>query len=119
MDDNQWEPDEEFFLKLTLLPGKDSENVKVAGCVYTSSAFTLPGSGTLSISQLAGNQVSNKVRCNNKPLMLKGFQFQAKFKVQSQAKTPPTPATSSIPDPLPSYLGFGSMINSQLTVRAE
>ncbi len=29
VDDNQWEPDEEFFLKLTLLPGRDSDNVKL------------------------------------------------------------------------------------------
>ena len=29
MDDNQWEPDEEFFVKLTLIPGEDSENVKL------------------------------------------------------------------------------------------
>ena len=29
VDDNQWEPDEEFFLKLTLIPGADSENVKL------------------------------------------------------------------------------------------
>ena len=29
MDDNQWEPDEEFFVKLTLIPGTDSENVRL------------------------------------------------------------------------------------------
>ena len=29
VDDNQWEPDEEFFVKLTLIPGKDSENVRL------------------------------------------------------------------------------------------
>ena len=29
MDDNQWEPDEEFFVKLTLIPGETSENVKL------------------------------------------------------------------------------------------
>ena len=29
MDDNQWEPDEEFFVKLTLIPGESSENVKL------------------------------------------------------------------------------------------
>ena len=29
MDDNQWEPDEEFFLKLTLIPGRDSEEVRL------------------------------------------------------------------------------------------
>ena len=29
IDDNQWEPDEEFFVKLTLIPGTDSENVRL------------------------------------------------------------------------------------------
>ncbi len=29
VDDNQWEPDEEFFVKLTLLPGDDSEQVRL------------------------------------------------------------------------------------------
>ena len=29
VDDNQWEPDEEFFLKLTLIPGRDSEEVRL------------------------------------------------------------------------------------------
>ena len=29
VDDNQWEPDEEFFVKLTLIPGEESELVKL------------------------------------------------------------------------------------------
>ena len=29
VDDNQWEPDEEFFVKLTLVPGEESENVRL------------------------------------------------------------------------------------------
>ena len=29
VDDNQWEPDEEFFLKLTLIPGRESEEVRL------------------------------------------------------------------------------------------
>jgi len=29
VDDNQWEPDEEFFLKLTLIPGHDCEAVRL------------------------------------------------------------------------------------------
>ena len=29
VDDNQWEPDEEFFLKLTIIPGEDNEHVKL------------------------------------------------------------------------------------------
>ena len=29
VDDNQWEPDEEFFVKLTLIPGKESEDVRL------------------------------------------------------------------------------------------
>ena len=30
MDDNQWEPDEEFFLKLTLIFGEEGEGVRLA-----------------------------------------------------------------------------------------
>jgi len=29
VDDNQWEPDEEFFVKLTLIPGPESEQVQL------------------------------------------------------------------------------------------
>lgn len=29
MDDNQWQPDEDYFLKLTLIPGAESELVKL------------------------------------------------------------------------------------------
>ena len=29
VDDNQWEPDEEFFVKLTLIPGAESELVRL------------------------------------------------------------------------------------------
>ena len=29
VDDNQWEPDEEFFVKLTLIHGPDSEHVRL------------------------------------------------------------------------------------------
>ena len=29
VDDDEWEPDEEFFVKLTLVPGEESENVRL------------------------------------------------------------------------------------------
>ena len=29
VDDNQWEPDEEFFVKLTIIPGEASEGIKL------------------------------------------------------------------------------------------
>ena len=29
VDDNQWEPDEEFFVKLTLLPGDENLNTRL------------------------------------------------------------------------------------------
>ena len=29
VDDNQWEPDEEFFVKLTLIPGEESKHVRL------------------------------------------------------------------------------------------
>jgi len=95
---------------------KDSQNVKVAGCVYMSGAFVVPGSGALSIEQLAANQTSSKVRCNGKPLLLQGMQYQAKFKVESQAQMLP-PASS--PDPMPQYAGFGVFLPTNKSVRAS
>ena len=35
MDDNQWEPDEEFFVKLTLIPGTESELVRLGKTCIT------------------------------------------------------------------------------------
>ena len=29
MDDNQWEPDEEFFIKLSIVYGEDTDEVKL------------------------------------------------------------------------------------------
>ena len=48
MDDNQWEPDEEFFVKLTLIPGEDSENVKL-GKTCIMEITILNDDGTLHI----------------------------------------------------------------------
>lgn len=98
---------------------KDSQNVKVAGCMYTAPPFVMPGSGTLSIAQLAPNQSSKKVRCNGKPLLLKGTQCQARFKVASGAKTPPAPPVAPAPDPMPQYMGFALLLNSNNVVSAS
>ena len=49
MDDNQWEPDEEFFVKLTLIPGEDSENVKL-GKTCIMEITILNDDGTLHIN---------------------------------------------------------------------
>ena len=49
VDDNQWEPDEEFFVKLTLIPGEDSENVKL-GKTCIMEITILNDDGTLHIN---------------------------------------------------------------------
>lgn len=48
IDDNQWEPDEEFFVKLTLLPGSDSEEVRLGRtCIMEITILNDDEPGTL------------------------------------------------------------------------
>ncbi len=46
VDDNQWEPDEEFFVKLTLIPGSDSENIRLGKtCIMEITILNDDGNG--------------------------------------------------------------------------
>ena len=51
IDDNQWEPDEEFFVKLTLIPGEESENVRL-GRTSIMEITILNDDGKLTFSPL-------------------------------------------------------------------
>ena len=62
MDDNQWEPDEEFFVKLTLIPGEDSENVKL-GKTCIMEITILNDDGTLHINFLNFYDKNKKQGC--------------------------------------------------------
>lgn len=82
----------------------DEDSVKVQGCMYISGAFSIPGTGTLKIDQLASDQKAQHTQSGGKKMLLKGAMFQAKFEVQSPAQQP-TPSGSPIPDPMNLYQG--------------
>lgn len=85
----------------------DELQVAVAGCTYTTAAHAIPGTGTLKILALGGDQKATKTNSGGKPILLKGSKFQAKFEVQNPAKQPP-PANT--PDPTPIHAGTGQFI---------
>jgi hypothetical protein len=90
----------------------DEKNVSVPGCMYTAPPYVIPGSGTLKIAALAGNQKAKKTRTGGKPVLLKGSNFTAKFEVQSPAKQPPPVPGSPIPDTTPQYSGSGMFVTT-------
>lgn len=96
----------------------DEKNTQVPGCMYIQGGFVIPGAGTEKISALAGDQTTQKVKCNGKPLILKGSKFTAEFQVSAPAQQPAPPA-SPIPDPSPQYSGNGLFVTTNLTVKAS
>jgi len=92
----------------------DETKVSVPGCVYMTPQYSIPGTGTLKISALAGNQKAKKTKSGNKPVLLKGESFTAKFEVQSPAKQPPPGPGSPIPDPTPQYSGTGMFVSMNI-----
>lgn len=93
----------------------DESKVSVPGCTYMTPQYSIPGTGTLKIASLAGNQKAKKTSTGGKPVLLKGGSFTAKFEVQNPAKQPPPGPGAPIPDATPQYSGSGSFIttNSQ------
>ena len=70
----------------------DEKKVEVAGCsYYMTPQYPIPGTGTLKIAALAGNQKATKTSTGGKAVLLKGGNFTASFEVQSPAKQPPPP----------------------------
>lgn len=84
----------------------DEKEVSVAGCVYMTPLCSIPGSGTLKISALTGDQKATKTKTGGKEVLLKGGNFTAKFEVQSPAQQP-VPGSSPVPDATPQYSGTG------------
>lgn len=100
--------------KMVCIDG-DETSVEVPGCAYTAGAFSVPGTGTLKIAALGGDQVAQKTYSNGKPLILKGATFTAKFEVQSPAQMPPPAST---PDGAPQYTGTGMFVTTNMKWRA-
>ena len=92
----------------------DEKEVKVPGCIYTTLTHVTPGTGTLKIESLAGDQITKKMKDSKKPVLLKGKQFNAVFEVQNPAKAPPNNA----PDPTKKYKGKGIFMTSNLKWKA-
>ncbi len=95
----------------------DEANVSVSGCVYMTPQYSIPGSGTLKIDALAGDQLASKTNTGGKAVMLKGGSFTAKFEVQSPAQQPPPGPGSPIPDSTASYSGNGMFITTNFKVK--
>jgi Contractile injection system spike tip protein len=92
----------------------DETKVSVPGCVYITPQYSIPGTGTLKVAALAGNQKAKKTRSGGKPVLLKGGSFNAKFEVQNPAKQPPPGPGSPIPDATPQYSGTGMFISMNI-----
>ncbi len=93
----------------------DIQQVQVPGCPYTSSAFSIPGVGILTIEELAQDQQGH-VKVNSQQVLLEGMEFQAKFQVLTPAQIPP-PAGGT--DPISDYEGKGRFLNSNFTVKSD
>ncbi|GLH76296.1 hypothetical protein SSBR45G_12040 [Bradyrhizobium sp. SSBR45G] len=96
----------------------DEGSVSVAGCMYTAGPYSIPGTGTLSIASLAGDQQAKTSQTGSKKLLLKGGSFTARFTVSVPAMQPPPGPGSPIPDPTPTYSGSGNFIATDATVKA-
>lgn len=93
----------------------DEGSVSVAGCSYVTPAHSIPGTGTLEIAALAGDQTATKTRSGDAKVLLVGSSFTARFSVQTPAQQP-TPA-GPVPDPAPSYSGSGSFSTTNTKFR--
>lgn len=96
----------------------DEGSVSVAGCIYITPQYSIPGTGTLEISALAGDQVAPTSATDGTKLMVKGSQFTAKFSVQAPAMQPPPVSGPPIPDALTVYSGSGSFQTTNTSVKA-
>lgn len=93
----------------------DESKVSVKGCAYTTLSFPIPGTGTLEIASLADDQIAKHARTANRPMLLVGSSFQARFVVQTPAQlaTPKGPET----DQTRQYLGTGTFTTTNNKVR--
>ena len=95
----------------------DEASVSVPGCMYMTPVYPIPGTGTLTISALAGDQLASTSSTGGVKLMVKGSSFTAKFSVAAPAMQPAPPAPP-IPDPATEYSGSGSFVSLDTSVKA-
>jgi hypothetical protein len=93
----------------------DEKSVSVAGCSYITPSHPIPGTGTLEIASLAGDQTATKTKSGSTKVMLVGSTFTAAFAVQNPAKQP-TPG-GPVPDPMPRYSGTGNFVTTNIKLK--
>lgn len=99
----------------------DEGKLSVPGCVYMTPQYTIPGTGTLKIDKLGGDQESKVAKSGGKAIVIKGSTFTAKFEVQSPAQDP-TPVASGgspIPDSTASYSGSGNFMTTNIKFKVS
>lgn len=97
----------------------DEKKVSVPGCTYMTPQYCIPGTGTLEIDALAGNQKATKTKTGGKAVLLKGGNFTAKFSVQTPAQQPPPGPGGPIPDSTPQYSGSGMFVTTNLFIKGS
>lgn len=95
----------------------DEASVVVRGCAYVTPQHSIPGTGTLEIAALAGDQKATQTRTGDKHVLLVGGSFTARFTVQSPAQQPPPGPGPPIPDATPEYSGSGSFLTTNTKFR--
>ena len=95
----------------------DEKDVSVSGCSYIEPPYVIPGTGTLKIESLAGDQKAEKTKTGGKAVLLKGSQFKAKFEVQSPARQPPPGPGAPVPDSKPDYSGEGMFVSTNTKLK--
>jgi len=95
----------------------DESSVAVRGCMYMTPQYSIPGTGTLEIDSLAGDQKASKTKSGGTPVLLVGSTFTAKFTVQSPAQQPPPGPGPPIPDATTEYSGSGSFVTTNAKFR--
>ncbi len=73
-------------------------------CTYLTATHSTKGTGVLKIDTLAANQIATKTNSGNKPVLLKGGVFKARFEVLVPATQPPPTNTA---DPVVTHSGTG------------
>lgn len=96
----------------------DEGSVSVPGCMYMTPMHSIPGVGTLEITELAEDQQAQQTKTGGTLLMLVGGQFKARFKVVSPAKKPPPPPGPPVDDTSAEYSGQGSFISTNIKLKA-
>lgn len=95
----------------------DEATVIVAGAVYFTPSFPIPGAGTVTIESLAADQKARKGKSGAKAVILKGTKFRARFQVNAPAQI--IVAGAPVFDTTPVYSGTGSFLTTNTKVRTE